>query len=242
MKILRILLIIIGCIFSIDGAISALTANFTIGIISEILLGAVCILFGMFLKKLKAWLKISVTAVLASILISCISVWLYGIHDTADYTEDVLIVLGAGIHGEIPTAPLAARLDTAAEYLTKNKSAYAIVTGGQGPQESITEAEAMEKYLIAKGIDGNRILKEDKATSTSENFRYSKKILDERFKNAKIAVLTNDFHIYRAKRLGEIEGVSAAAIHAKTPFEGRISAYIRELLAIAKMWVIDMRK
>lgn len=242
MKILRILLIIVGGILVLDGAISALTANFTIGIISEILLGAVCVLFGVFFGKLRTWLKILISAALTVTLISCVSVWIYGIHDTADYTEDVLIVLGAGVHGETPTDPLASRLDTAAEYLTKNKSAYAVVTGGQGPQEDITEAEAMEKYLIAKGIDGGRILKEDKATSTYENYIYSKNIIDERFKNAKIATVTNDFHIYRAHILADIAGVETVTLHARTPFGGRISAYLRELLAIAKMWTVDMRK
>ncbi len=222
--------------------ICAVTANFTLGIILELMLGAVCVLFGALFDKLKKWIKIFVSAALAVVLAACVSVWLYGIHDTADGSENVLIVLGAGVHGKTPTLPLQERLDAAAEYLAENMDVVAVVTGGQGPQEDISEADAMADFLIERGIDENRILKEDKATSTSENFRFSKKIIDGRFENAKIATLTNDFHIYRAKRLAALEGINTATVHAKTPLEGRVSMYLRELLAIAKMWAVDMRK
>lgn len=238
MNIMQIIFIIFGAVLMLDGACAGLSANFNVGVILEFLLGAVFLLLGIFRDKIRKWLKIIVYAGTAVILCGCLSLWLYGIQDTADYHEEVLIVLGAGVHGETPTRPLAERLETAAEYLNRNTNAYVIVTGGKGPQEDITEAEAMKKYLIEKGIEADRIIKEEQASSTSENYSYSKRIIDERFPGGSIAAITNDFHIYRSKQLARIEGLEVASVHAKTPLSGRASMYLRELLAVLKLWIL----
>lgn len=234
----QMIFIILGAALLIDGACAGFSANFNIGVILEFLLGALCLVSGIFYDKIKKWLKAAVIAGLLIILCGCLSLWIYGAHDTVDYKEDILIVLGAGVHGETPTNPLVKRLDAAVEYLNKNKKSYVIVTGGQGPQEDVTEAFAMEKYLIENGISADRIIKEEQATSTSENYSYSKEIIDERFANASIAVITNDFHIYRSKKLAHIAGIEVSTLHADTPASGRVSMYFRELLAVLKLWIL----
>lgn len=236
-KFLRILTAVLGIFAFIDGSVGAVTANFNIGFLAEILVGLVCVAVFVLWDKSKTWIKTAVLSAIAAVLCCALAICGYGSHDTADYTEDILIVLGAGVHGETPSRVLTYRLDAAAEYLNKNTDASVIVTGGQGAQENVTEAYAMEKYLVERGIEPQRIIKEKQATSTSENYRYSKEIIDARFPSAKIATITNDFHIFRAKRLAAAEGIETSAVHAKTPQSGIAAMYIREMLAIAKLLV-----
>lgn len=158
----------------------------------------------------------------------------------ADYSEDALIVLGCGINGTVPSRNLKDRLDTAIEYYNNNSDALIVVSGGQGPQEDITEAEAMERYLLENNISKNIIIKEDKSTSTNENFIFSNEILINRLgENYKAAYITNDFHIYRAGRLAELNGVNAVGYSAPTELFSIIPNYLRESLAVIQLWVFD---
>lgn len=164
---------------------------------------------------------------------------LYGQHDTATFEEDAVVVLGAGVKGERVTKLLALRLDQAAEYSEKNPNAVIIVSGGQGPGEDITEALAMERYLIDKGVAAERIVKEEVSSSTYQNLLYSKELLDGLFDRPyKIAVITNDFHIFRAAGFAKRLGLDATHYHAKTVWYGVPYNYARECLAVVKMWII----
>lgn len=236
-KFVRILTGILGAFAFIDGSIGAIITNFNIGFLAEILAGFVCLVIFALWGKIKKWVKITALTAVAAVLCCALLICGYGSHDTADYNEDVLIVLGAAVHGKTPSMVLANRLDTAVKYLNENTDASVIVTGGQGPQEEVTEAFAMEKYLVERGIEPQRIIKEEKATSTLENYRYSKEIIDACFPSAKIATVTNDFHIFRAKRLAAAVGIETSTVHAKTPLSGIAAMYIREILAIAKSLV-----
>ena len=161
----------------------------------------------------------------------------YGQYDNADYNEDAVIVLGAGINGDKVTYPLKVRLDKAMEYHKLNPDAVIVVTGGQGFQETVTEAYAMEKYLVQNGVEPSKIIKEEKATSTNENMRFSKKLLKE---DSKVVVITNNFHIYRAVSIAKLEGLdNVTHIHAGLQWYNIVPCYIRECLAVLKMWVFD---
>ncbi|MEI3193353.1 MAG: YdcF family protein [Lachnospiraceae bacterium] len=91
---------------------------------------------------------------------------------------DYLVVLGAQVRGTVPSRALKKRLDTAAEYLGKNLETKVVVSGGKGAGEEITEAEAMENYLLELGIEKDRIIMEDRSTTTSENLRYTGELID----------------------------------------------------------------
>ena len=91
-----------------------------------------------------------------------------------------LIVLGCKVYGEHASRSLRERLDAALIYLEENPDSRCIVSGGMGEGEKISEAECMYRYLVKKGIDSSRIIKENKSTSTRENLRFSKKIMEEK--------------------------------------------------------------
>ena len=152
---------------------------------------------------------------------------------------DYLIVLGAGLWGTVPSLSLIERLDAARIYLNEHPDAIAIVSGGQGPGEDITEAEAMNSWLVRRGIAPERIIKEEKSTSTVENLAFSLEIIGERSDgDVSIAIVTNEFHLYRAKEYARAFGVEAVGVGAKSTHKIlAVNYYIREACGVVYMWV-----
>ena len=124
------------------------------------------------------------------------------------------------------------RLDAALIYLEENPDSQCIVSGGMGEGEKISEAECMYRYLIKKGIHSSRIIKEDKSTSTRENLRFSKKIIEERGLSKNIAIATSDYHQYRASKIAKTLGFSVGAVPGHTAWWLFPTFYVRELYGI----------
>ncbi len=186
----------------------------------------------MFLGLLIVWF-ISFVALTSVILTSAIS--------QSNEKVDSVIVLGAGLKGDKPTLVFQERLNYTIDYLNKNTDAIAIVSGGQGAGEIITEAEGMKRYLIAFGISEDRIIKEEKSTSTYENMIFSKKIYEETIgkKLDKVMIITNDFHMFRSKHLARRVGLEPYGISSGTPWYIYPNVLVREYLAVFKSFVFD---
>lgn len=148
---------------------------------------------------------------------------------------DYLIVLGARVKGTVPSLALQARIDSAAEYLKENEETIAIASGGKGRGEDISEAESIKNELIALGIDRSRILIEDQSTDTYENIGFSKKLIPQGATSG--LLVTNDFHIFRAKMIAANEGLDLNGLPAKTPVQAVIKSYVREYLALTKYYL-----
>ena len=114
-------------------------------------------------------------------------------------------MLGAQVHADKPSVVLKYRLDEAILYLNENPETVCIVAGGQGKNEPYSEAYGMAQYLMQNGIDKERILLEDQSKTTEENLRYSRKFLPE---GAKVGIITNDFHMFRALQIAQKQGLS----------------------------------
>lgn len=117
---------------------------------------------------------------------------------------DYVIVLGAQVRGTQPSRALRKRLDRALEYAKENPDTVFILSGGQGADEEISEALCMYQYMIDNGMDSERMILEDRSTSTLENLEFSSAFLDK--KGKRIGILSNNFHIYRALALAEQQG------------------------------------
>lgn len=145
-----------------------------------------------------------------------------------------LIILGCKLEGDQPGRCLQARIDRAAEYLLEHPDVIAIGSGGQGSNEAIPEGKAIKNSLLQYGIGEERILVEDRSTSTYENFVFTKQILDEREKGKayNIAFVTNDFHLYRSRYLAKYVGFSAVGLSAPTPRELLLPNLIREICSV----------
>lgn len=151
-----------------------------------------------------------------------------------------LIVLGAAVHGDSPSLALTHRLEGALDYLNQYPDSVAIVSGGRGKGESITEAECMRRWLINHEIDSKRILCEDKATSTMENLRYSFEIIRSRgdTPDGNVALVSSSYHLYRAKCMSEMLGARAAGVagYPGLPIY-MLNCYIREAFGVTHLWV-----
>lgn len=149
---------------------------------------------------------------------------------------DYEIILGAGLDGDKPSPILQERLDAGLAYLELHPNTKVIVSGGQGHNELIPEAEAMKDFLVSKGINPNRIIEEDKSKSTFQNLEFSQKILDER--NAgkdEVLIVTSDFHLFRAMEIADYFDIKNEGLPSKTPIVLRVQYMVREFPAMIKL-------
>lgn len=142
-----------------------------------------------------------------------------------------VIILGAQVKGKTLSKALKSRLDTAYEYLIKNRKAQVIVSGGQGSGEDISEADAMSNYLKERGIETSRIIKEDQSTNTYENIKYSRKFLKE---EPLVILVSSNFHIYRAMGIAKKQGLKVHGLGAPVDDILALNYYVREFFAVVK--------
>jgi uncharacterized SAM-binding protein YcdF (DUF218 family) len=148
---------------------------------------------------------------------------------------DVVIILGAGLKGEIPSKTLLSRLEAGKAFLLENKELPVVVSGGQGEGESIPEAEAMGLYLMEHGISEERIIYEKASTTTYENIRNSMEILQGMgMKNLNVLIVTSDYHVVRAKMIADELGLDSQGLAGNSPFFVKVNYFIREYFAIMK--------
>ncbi len=161
--------------------------------------------------------------------------------DESDAPVSAVIVLGAGVNGETPSLTLRTRIDAAAAYLEEHPDVPVVLSGGQGPGEAITEAECMRRALVRRGVDESRLYPEERSTSTQENLRYSRAILEELGVDParRVAIVTSDFHLCRARLMW---GGDTAAVPAHLPsalyFQClTVNYFIREAFGLAAYFV-----
>ncbi len=134
---------------------------------------------------------------------------------------DYIIVLGAGLNNRNELSQtLRDRLNTALYCLNEyNKDSYIVVSGGQGEDEDMSEAEAMEGYLLEKGVSKDKIIKENKSRNTFENFKFSKGKIAEHsnkeLKDVSVKIVTTDFHAFRSKMLAKRNGYENIEVYIK---------------------------
>lgn len=146
--------------------------------------------------------------------------------DQPEPGADYVVVLGAKVNGTTPSLSLHYRIQAARDYLEENPDTMVIASGGQGPNEGISEAKAIENSLLAMGIGQERILLEDQSTSTNENLAFSKEkmeALGDSVQEARVVVVSTDFHIFRAKAIArnygyeKVEGKGARSVPGLQP-------------------------
>lgn len=185
---------------------------------------------------------------LTLVLVPLLCIEIYVIHvgqsDLFALPADAVVVLGAGVNGTQPSLSLYTRLNAALDYLEDNPDIPVVLTGGKGYGEEITEARCMYDWLTAHGVDGGRLLLEEQAGNTAENFAFSKELLEEQGIDPEedlVAVVTNDFHIARSRLIAARQGYGHAfGIPARLPWRHlEVNYYLREAFAMVKTWIFD---
>lgn len=150
---------------------------------------------------------------------------------------DVCIILGAQMKTSGPSDVLQRRLDKALEYLRENPDTIVVVTGGQGPNEPVSEAQGMRDYLVDRGVAGERILMEDASTSTRENLDYSARLIDK--ESDSVVIVTNNFHVFRAMSIAKKQGYSAVQGMAASTHRGNLlNNLLREFMGVLKDFLV----
>ena len=238
-KHIQIIVKILGVLALIRLFMIPSTSSMVSGVMLQAVFFGSIVLYALIFNKLpqKMHMLICTAFLIHLIFVSFLAI--YGNRSTATFDEDVVIVLGAGVVGERVTTPLAMRLDRAIYYFGRNPHAYIIVCGGLGDMATITEAEAMARYLYASGIPHERILLEDSSTTTFENLTFAKEILNDHFQgDFRAVVISNDFHMFRAVNTARRVGIDANHLGASTPTRLLSENYLREMLAVVNFWVL----
>jgi uncharacterized SAM-binding protein YcdF (DUF218 family) len=234
-RLLRWVLGLAGLAFLANAAWLALTRNLNLGMALVAAVGLALLAWGVWLERLSRMLWLTLTCGVAAAGVIAVSVFLavYGSIDTATGDEDAVIVLGAAVHGSEPSNTLVGRLDAALAYHQRNPSALIVVSGGQGFQEDLPEGVAMRDYLVAHGVPDAEVLVEDRASSTVENFAFSKALLDARLAPGyRVVFVTDDFHVFRAGRIAAAAGLDATHVASSTSAYFWASNYLRETVAV----------
>ena len=148
---------------------------------------------------------------------------------------DYVVVLGAKVNANGPSVSLWDRICGAYEYAQANPDAILILSGGQGTDEPITEAECMFRELFWLGLDADRLWIEDQATSTWENLNFTLDLIEETTgqRPEKIGVLSSEYHLFRASLFARACGVEFVGIPARTSRWGqRINHFMREVAGV----------
>ncbi len=129
-----------------------------------------------------------------------------------------VIVLGAGVNGSVPSSSLRERLVATKAYLEAHPQAIAILSGGQGSNENLSEALCMYRWLTEQGIEPSRLRMEDRATSTEENIRFSLDLIEAETGSRPdtAAVISSEYHLARASLLAKNEGLTMLGVPAET--------------------------
>ncbi len=148
---------------------------------------------------------------------------------------DYMVVLGAKVNRDGPSVSLWDRICGAYEYMTEHPDVIAVVSGGQGTDEPITEAECMYRELVALGIDPKRIWREEEATSTWENLNHTLDLIEEKTgqRPEKLGVLSSEYHLFRASLFAKRCGVEFVGIPARTSRPSQmINHFMREVAGV----------
>ena len=247
-RILRFIGVIVGTIAFLWFMLPFLVAGIlNIGNATGIAVSVMFVLYMVFMPMLHGWLKqekakwIRRGVLTLVFLILALTVVETGCIVKACLTTPAenatAVVLGCRVYGERPSLSLVERLEAAYAYLEENPDAVCVVSGGQGSGENISEAEAMYRWLVAKGIDGDRIYKEDESTSTEENIVFSKQVIEEHGLNPNVAIVTSEYHTYRAGVIAQKNEMSFGTAPGQTAIWLFPTFYVRELYAILAEWI-----
>ena len=151
---------------------------------------------------------------------------------------NAVVVLGCQVRGTSPSKMLRRRLEAAKQLLDEYPDVKCIVSGGKGSDEQISEAECMRNYLVENGISADRIIMEDKSTTTFENLKFSLEKLDELGLGRDITIVTDGYHQYRAALIAKEQGAGeVTSCCADTEFRMIATYWVREWFGLTKFFI-----
>ena len=245
---MKIILIVFSILIILLYSLPLIRAKINIGNIFGIMTGILLLLFGIFFDNIKTLCETKsyrvlffAFGILAIIFYMAFFITLLKIIICEKYTKPkgkTVTVLGCRVKGTVPTRALMSRCKAAFDYLTENKNSVAVLSGGQGADEDISEAECMYRILTEKGIDKTRLYIENASTSTEENLKFSSDVIDKNNLSKEIVICTSEYHIYRALTIAKKAGINATGLSAHSMRILRIPAFTREVFGV---WYLTLK-
>ena len=211
-------------------------------------IGIAVIMVAVFFDKVKAFVKklwskkigkalivfvcIVAIAVAAYCTTVSVKVLTYSKNDSNIPDATPAVLLGCRVEGEQPGRMLSQRINAAYDYLTEYPEAVCVLSGGQGRDEKIPEAQAMYNTLTEKGISPDRLIIEDKSTDTKENIANSKALLGD---VDEIVIITTDFHQYRAAIIAERNGLKSYSYSSSSGIFSLPTNIVREWFTVLNL-------
>lgn len=232
------ILLIIGCILLIYSFLIVLGKH-TISflkplIIIGVMMALISLLDILGIVVIPNLLKYLMVLIVCHAVVCIVCLWLYAKGRKLE-RPDIIFVFGAGLIENRLSLSLKTRLDKAIELHHMYPQCPIIVSGGQGRNEWLSEAEAMKDYLLSKHINEEVILVEDTSTTTQENLVFAMRLYPLR--NKKIALVSNQFHVYRTEKMATKLGLNGFAVPAYMHHIGTFAFYIREYFACIKAFI-----
>lgn len=235
--IFRTIIILIGVFVTIPYITPLIETKLNFGNLFGISIGFVFIMVGILFNIIKNLLLFKI---LFALLIICLVVFVIILSviiskskKTAT-SESTVIILGCRVKGDKPSLSLLERCRVASEHLKKNENAVAILSGGQGSDELISEAECMRRLMVDFGINESRLYLEEKSTTTNENIAFSKQIIEENNLSIDIAIATSEYHVARAIMIAKRFGFNAKSLPSSTLSRVKAPFFTREVFGIVK--------
>ena len=250
MKIFKRTCFITGLILTLWFSIPLVSLILNLGNGIGILFGVMLMLYGIFMDKVHDYVRTIRSKRLGRIFLTCITVLAIAIfvlfliidisiHRAATNKpkqDATLLVLGCHVRGTQPSLMLSERLKAALKYMNEHEDSVAILSGGRGSDEDISESQCMYNYLTDNGIKPERLYMEDRSTSTIENLEFSYEIINKNGLNDTIAIVTNEFHICRASMIAKKLGLVTYAIPAHTHWWFYPTYLVREWFGVIYEW------
>jgi len=243
-KLIRIPLIVLCLLGAAFFMMPVLGGWFHVGMwlpaLALVLIAVILAFRGVFTGILKLLVRITAILLAAGAVLSCVLFIMMGLAASKappDNTAATVIVLGCKVEGDTPSLMLQNRIDAAYQYLNDHPEAVCIASGGQGPDENLTEALAIYDVLVQKGIDGSRILLEEDSHSTHDNIQFSAALIEKHNLPTTVVVVSDNFHQYRAALFAKRNGLEPYAYGCASPWDFRAGYWFREAVAIVHAWV-----
>ena len=197
-------------------------------------------------KRWPLWRKAVLALLLAGALAfgALFGAVMYGAYDHIQGEPRLMVILGCQVKPWGPSVLLQDRLDTALDYWREHPELPIVVSGGQGSDEPISEAQCMYDYLTEQGVPGEQIWREAHSRNTFQNFKETARLLEERGmepEETRILVVSNGFHLTRARMLADRNGFAHVSTLAapSSDLPARVNSYVREAPALLKSWLLD---
>lgn len=257
-KILGTALIVFGLflvVYFLIWSTGILLWSFDVAVLFILLLGLLLILIGammrqgksiLFLiknKPLRVLIRLTFVIFIFSFIVIEGLVIYDGFVSDENVYADFILIPGAEVVNDRPSRVLLHRLERALDYIRNNPNTLIIVSGSKSPEDTLSEAQVMENYLVEHDISKTRIIKEEKAKDSYQNIKFSIELIPNysisNNSDIKMMFVTNNYHLFRMRAIASSLGIEAYGIPVPIHYSVVPICFSREYFSVIKYFLFN---